>query len=209
MKTTQYVRQERAIAAADSGGIRERRLYGLRLLRDPEAMSSDKSLKHGVSAQLVAAAKARGLRLSDREIRRRIQCARAYPTDSQIGHAVADFETWRDLADANFPPYEALPGEPPSDWRTDAERATDRARALAALVDKQGSLFPLGLFEPVTTTLKELRDYAEEQEELTARFVEHGRRRREYLDDLIKAADDDLSVTWAEAQRRLDGPGEA
>ena len=203
MKTTQYVRQEKAIAVADSGGIRQRWLWGLRLLRDTEAMASEKSLRHGVTGQLIAAAKAGGLKLSDREIQRRLQCARAYPTESQIRQALADFETWDELHRANFPAYATPTDEPPADHRTEAERDHDRARALVELIGEQGTLFPLRDFEPTMTTLKELLAYTEQQEELTARFAEHGRRRRLYLDSLIEAADNDLSVTWQEAQDRL------
>lgn len=204
MKTSAYVRQERAIASADSGGIWERWIWGLRLLRDSSAMTeSGKSLQHGVTDQLVAAATAGGLRLSAREIQRRLQCARAYPTEAQIRRAVADFGTWRELSDANFPPFEAPEGEPVADHRTDAERDQDRARALVDLVGEQGTLFPLRDFEPVTTTLQELLDYTEEQEALTARFVAHGRKRRAYLNRLIDAADHDLTVRWQVAHRWL------
>jgi hypothetical protein len=204
MKTTQYVRQEKAISVADSGGIRQRWLWGLRLLRDTDAMSSPKSLRHGVAEQLTAAAKASGLKLSEREIQRRLQCARTYQTEAEIRHAVSDFETWHDLVGAGFPAYEAPEGEPLADHRTDAERDHDRARALVDLIGEQGSLFPLRDFEPVTTTLKELVDYTEQQEELTSRFVAHGRKRRAYLDSLIEAAEYDLSMVWREAHNRLD-----
>lgn len=206
MKTTQYVRQEKAIASADSGGIRQRWLWGLRLLRDPDAMSSEKSLRHGVTEQLIGAAIKAGRKLSDREIRYRLQAARTYQTEGQIGSAAADFESWRALCDADFPVYEADPDEPLADWRTDTERDHDRARSLADLVGDQGSLFPLRDFEPVTATLKELLDYTEQQDELTTRFAEHGRKRRAYLDNLIAAAGDDLSMTWQEAHDRLGGP---
>jgi hypothetical protein len=203
MKTTQYVKQEKAIALADTGGIRERWIWGLRLLRDPAAMSSPSSLRHGVAEQLVAAARAAGRKLSDREIRRRLQCARAYPTEAQIGRVLADFGSWYELSEAGFPAYEAPDGEPLADHRTDAERDHDHARALIDLIGEQGALFPLRDFEPVTTTLKELLDYTEQQEEMTARFVAHGEKRRAYLESLIRAAGNDLSVAWQEAHRRL------
>ena len=132
-----------------------------------------------------------------------MQCARTYPTEGEFRHAVAEFETWRDLASANFPAYEAPEGEPPADHRTDAERDRDRARALMDLIGDQGSLFPLRLFEPATTSLKELLDYTEQQEALTARFVEHGRKRRAEMDRLIAAAGNDLSMLWQEALNRL------
>lgn len=203
MKVTQYTRLEKAIAANSVADIRQRWMYGLRLLRDPEAMSeSGKSLKHGVTDQLIAYTKASGLKLSDREIRRRIQCARTYQTDSQIGHAVADFETWRDLAEAGFPAYEPEDGEPLSDHRTESERAQDRRKALALQHDDD-ALFPLRDFEPVETTLKDLQVYLEEMAGMTARFVERDRKRREYFDRMVEAAEGDLSTTWADAHELL------
>jgi hypothetical protein len=205
MKTTQYIRQEKAIAAADAGGIWQRWIWGLRLLHDPEAMSSEKSLRHGVTDQLIKAATKAGLKLSSREIARRLQCARIYPTEGQMFQAIHDFGCWSDLLNAGFPAYEAAVGEPPADYRTVAERAQDRARGLGDLVERQGAAFPLRTFEPIEALLKELQEYAEQQEELTARFLAHGQKRREYLDSLIEAAEGDLSMTWQAAQDRLEG----
>lgn len=199
MKTTQYVQQERAIAAADRGGIRERWMWGLRLLRDSEKIAPAGGLKHGVAEQLIAAATKRGLKLSDREIRWRLQCARAYPTETQIGNAITGFGTWFSLIQAGFPALEAPTDEPPADHRTPEEIRHDRARQLADLSDPQGSLFPLSQFEPVTATLKELQAYADEQADLTSRFVAHDAKRQGYLNDLIAAADGDLSATWHDA----------
>jgi hypothetical protein len=205
MKTTQYVRMERAIAAAAVNDIRGRWLWGLRLLRDPDAFSSGSSqLKPGRADELVRAANAAGLKLTVREIQFRLQCARAYPTETQIANAGSQFESWTDLRSAGFPAYEAPDGEPPADHRTEAERDHDRARALIDLIGEQGTLFPLSDFEPVVTTLKELQAYAEQMRELTSRFAERDRKRQEYLDCLIEAADGDLSMTWQDAHDRLD-----
>jgi hypothetical protein len=204
VKTTQYLRQERAIASADTSGIRERWAWGLRILRDPEAMAeSGKSLRHGVADQLIAAALQRGLKLSASEIRYRIQCARTYPTEAQIATACGDFETWSDLRNANFPPYEAPEDEPPADHRTHAEKQRDASRRLLDLVGEQGALFPLDQFEPTEVTLKDLQDYADEQRELTSHFVLRDQRRREYLEQLIDAAEGDLSLTWEAASQLL------
>jgi len=204
MKITQYVRQEKAIAAADSGGIRERWLWGLRLLRDPDAFAKGSSqLKPGTAEQLTAAATASGLKLSERELRYRLQLARVYPTEAEILQAIAEFETWSALIQANFPAFAAPDDEPPADHRTKAERDHDHARALLDLIGEQGALFSLRDFEPVTTTLKELQAYTEEMEGLTARFAERDKNRRVYLDSLIQAADDDLDMTWRDAQDRL------
>ncbi|MGH9247926.1 MAG: hypothetical protein ACRD0W_00175 [Acidimicrobiales bacterium] len=213
MKITQYMRQEKAINAADVKGIRERWLWGLRLLRDPDAIAPDErgrggtQLRKGVTDQLVQEAKARGFKLSTTEIKYRVQAARTYKTDSQISQATGEFDTWTDLIKAGFPGMESDPDEPPADHRTDQERAHARALALLELIGEQGALFPLDQFEPMTTTLEELEKYTEEQEELTARFVAHGRKRRKYLDSLKAAVGGDLNVTWQEAHEHAVAKG--
>jgi len=147
MKITMYIRMEKAISAGSVADIRQRWMWGLRVLRDAEMMSeSGKSLKHGVTEQLIAAAKAAGLKLSATEIRARLQCARAYPTEGQISRSTADFEYWSTLVHANFPAYDADPDERPADHRTDRERAQDRNRAMAALNSDDDALFPLHIF---------------------------------------------------------------
>lgn len=206
MKTTQYIRIERAISAAAKNDIRERWIWGLRLLRDPDAFAPGSTqLKPGRADELVRAAKAAGFKLTAREIQYRLQCARAYPTETQIANAGAEFEDWSSLRAAGFPAYEAPEGEPPADHRTDAERQRDHARALTDILGEQGTLFPLRDFEPHETPLKILAAYAEEMAELTARFAERDRQRRAYLDALIGAADGDLSVTWQAAHQRAFG----
>jgi hypothetical protein len=204
MKATQYVNQSRKIAAGDSGTIRDRWMQGLRLLRDPEVFAPGSSqLKPGAAAEWIEAHAKRGVTISERELRYRLQCARAYRTETEFGNAVAEFSTWHDLVQAGFPPFPGLDGEPPADHRTPEEIRRARARQLADITDAQGALFPLSDFEPVTATLKELQDYTAQGEELTARFVAHDKKRRAYLNCLIDAADGDLSMTWQEAHDRL------
>jgi len=203
INTTQYLRQE-AIATSDTRTIEGRWMYGLRLLHDPRAFAPGSSqLRPGVSEDLVATAKAAGLKLSEREIRYRMECARAYSSEAQIRHACAEFPDWVALRSAGFPPVEVAPDEPPADWRTDAERRHDQAAALIALIGNQGALFSLRDFEPTTSTLSDLTAYADEQDQLTDRFVAHGRKRRQYLDQLVAAAAGDLTMTWIEAHERI------
>jgi hypothetical protein len=206
MKTTQYVRQENAIGAAEAGGMRERWIWGLRLLRDADAFTPGSSqLKPGRADELIGAAKAAGRNLSEREIRRRLQCARTYRTETEFGRAVAEFQTWRELSDANFPRFDGDEGEPPADHRTDAERKRDLARAIADVIGEQGTLFPLDRFEPFESTLKDLADYAAEMSDLTERFRKRDAERRDYLDKLIEAAAGDLSTRWQDAHQRAYG----
>jgi hypothetical protein len=200
MRTTQYVAIDRRITAAETGSIRERWMYGLRLLRDPEAIAPGGGLRHGVTDQLIAAAKAHGIKLSATEIRRRLLCARAYPTEAQIVHAVDDFETWRDLSSANFPPYEDEEfDDEPADSRTPAERKRDLAKKLLEQTGMQEALFPLDQFEPAVTKLGDLFDYRDRQQAITDGFIATGERRREYLEALAKAVDNDMSKSWQEA----------
>lgn len=200
MKTSQYVRQENAIAAADAGGIRERWMWGLRLLRDADAFTPGSTqLKPGRADELVQAIKGAGRPISQREIQYRLRAARTYQTDSQIAQISARFENWSSLIAADFPAVESLPDEPLADHRTDAERKRDRARALADVLGEQGALFPLDSFEPVTTTLKELAEYAAEMAELTERFHRRDEVRRAYLESLIDATGGDMSISWHDA----------
>jgi hypothetical protein len=206
MKTAQYIRQEKAIHAATTNDIRQRWLYGLRLLRDVEAFAPGSSqLRPGWSDELVKSAKANNLKLSAREIRYRLQAARAYKTDSQIRQAAAEFDTWTALIAADFPPFESDPDEPPADHRTDDEKKRDAARRLAEIVGEQGSLFPLDQFEPTQAEIKDLRAYAEQMAELTERFAKRDKERLAYVDELAEAAGGDESMTWQEAHERLTG----
>lgn len=209
MKTTQYVRIERQITAAARNDIRERWLWGLRLLRDPDAFAPGSSqLKPGRAEELVKAAKAAGYPLTQREIQFRLQCARAYPTETQITNAGSQFEDWSALRSAGFPPFAAPDGEPVADHRTEAERRTDLARALAAAGEMnadQLALFPLDRYEPAVATLKEIADYASEMAALTARFAAQDRRRADYIDQLAEAVGGDMSMTWQDAHRRAFG----
>lgn len=206
MKTTQYIRIERAISAAATNDIHERWIWGLRLLRDPDAFAPGSSqLKPGRADELVRAAKAARFRLSEREIQYRLRAARAYPTESQIAQAAAEFSNWTALVGNGFPAFEAPEGEPPADHRTEAERQRDHARALTDLLGEQGTLFPLRDFEPNETPLKVLAAYAEEMAELTARFAARDGQRQAYLAQLIEAAGGDLSTTWQDAHLRAFG----
>ena len=205
MRRVSYERRERAIAAADAGSIRERWEYGRLLLVDDAMTTPAGNLRHGVLAGLIAAAVRAGRKVSGREIRRRVQCARVYPCESQIGHAVADFENWRDLAEAGFPAYPAADGERPYDPRStrDIERAHERSGA-DILPDpwEQRALFER--FDD-DATLGALKRYAEEQAELTARFSRRCDDRLAYLAELIKAVDGDLTATYGRARAVLEG----
>ncbi len=205
MRTERYKRIEQAIAASDSGGIWERWRYGRRLLCDAEATTVNGHLQHGVAERLIRTAARSGRKLSEREIQRRIQCARSYPTESQIRQLLTDFGTWDEVINGGFPPYPAAEGERPyNPLETDELRSQndDRGRRLI-----EHSWYVETLFDHLdkeTVTLAEMTRYAEEQDEITARFAAAGVKRHFMLDELIKAVNGDLTKTWAEAERALE-----
>lgn len=212
MRTERYKRIEQAIAASDSGGIWERWRYGRRLLCDADATHDNGRLQHGVRDRLIAAARRIGRTLSDTEIGYRLQAARAYETESQIRQILGEFDSWSALIQAKFPQVSAAEGERPyNPLETDELRAQndDRGRRLI-----EASWYTETLFDHLekdTTTLADMQRYAEEQDEITARFAAAGERRWFMLQSLIKAVGGDMNRTWAEAERALeesDGDGE-
>jgi hypothetical protein len=208
MKIAQYTTREAQIVSADSAGIRQRWMWGLRLLNDPAAFGQGSSqLRPGFAEALTKAAAKRGIKLSEREIRRRLQCARAYRTEAEFGQMLAEFQTWNDLHNANFPAVEAAPDQP-ADWRTESERTRDRNRAWLDITNGMDAMFPLSQFEPVETTLADLELFMKEQQEINDSFAATYDKRRQYLDCLEAAAEGDLSMTWQEAQDRLPDDGE-
>jgi hypothetical protein len=95
-----YLKLEQRIAADERGGIWHRWRYGRELLK---AKAGRKQLPHGMLGDLVREAGRAGLRLSETEIRYRIQCATAYETEAEVTKALGDFGSWSGLIQARFP----------------------------------------------------------------------------------------------------------
>jgi hypothetical protein len=217
MKLSQYTMREVQITTTDAAGMRQRWMWGLRVLADPQMFNPGSSqLKPGTRESLTAAAAKRGIALSDSEINRRLSCARTYKTEEEFRRAVAEFSTWRDLANANFPPRTLEPPvgqeftpEPPADWRTDAEKIHDRNRAYLDATNGMDAMFPLRDFEPVETTLADLelfmKDTDATHESIVAGHERTKAKRRAYLDSMEEAVGHDLTVTWQQAHDRLGG----
>lgn len=204
--TSPYRRIEKAIAAADAGSVWERWLYGRRLLCDPSATDNG-SLRPGKMAELVEAAhRAGGIRLAEEEILDRLAAARAYPRESQIRRARAVYGTWEALSEAEFPEFEADPGEQDYDPRTAAERAQQAERQLALGEPDQLTLFTLFPDDQFSemSTIGELRKYAAEMAAWTQRQAGKDAARLAYVSALADAVGGDESKTWAEAQAALD-----
>lgn len=213
MRYARYLRMEKYIAASDSGGIIERWKFGRRLLEDGTATTPAGNLRHGVLDRLITHATTRGYKLSEREVRYRLECARAYETEAQIGTASADFGDWTSLRVAGFPPVEVAADGEPYDPRDADERERDLGRRLARAGHQDGfdsisaDFWPTDTYGPLST-LAELAKYAEEMRELTQRFVRRDEERDRHLQALIAAVNGDLSVTWEAAETALRSPDE-
>src|SRR5258707_10860199 len=200
MRYERYKRIDNAIKASDSGGIWERWRYGRRLVCESEMTTARGYLQHGKIEWLT-----RRSGESERELQRRLQCARAYPQESQIRQLLTDFRTWDDVINSGFPPYPATEDERPyNPLETDEliqQREADRVRFDEDSQYEDGGLIPRDAF-PDSTPMLEISQFADRELELAARYTDKAQRRRFYVDSLIKAAGTDWqSMTLGEAER--------
>lgn len=204
MRLAAYRNLEKSIRAADAGSIRQRWEYGRLLLVEDDKTTAGGHLKNGVLAKLINTAAKSGIKISEREIRYRLECARTYPCESQIRQASAEFGYWWNLVAAGFPEYSKSDGELPFDPRTTDQLGRDAGRH-NPLPDNGWE--QRGLFESLdaeTSTLADAERYAAEMATLTARYARKDQERAAYLAELIKAVDGDMSKTLAEAQEALE-----
>jgi hypothetical protein len=202
MRLASYMRMEKTILASDGDTITERWKWGRRVLNDDTAVTPRGYLQHGVLDRYLAKAKSQGIRLSEREIQRRLKAARTYRTEAEIRHAVSDFNTWHDLVAAAFPEVTLDdPGEP-YDPRHHDEKLRDNGRKLRrAELERWQQSFP-GMDE--YTTLQDMVKLLAERQGLTSRRVREEAVLAGELQSLIDAVDGDLSATVEEALDALD-----
>jgi hypothetical protein len=213
MKFAEYGRIERAISASGHGTIVERWRYGRRLCCDPKMTTPAGNFKHGALEKLIRAS---GGKISERELRYRLECGRTYPKLSQIGRASADFDHWWNLIKAGFPAYAGDPDELPfnpletkeliKQHETQEERFREDGQYEGGGIfprdDCEGALIPRDTF-PGTTPMHEIDRWASENLELMSRGLDRAHKIRRYADSLIKAVNGDLQLSLDEAERRL------
>lgn len=204
-----YGRLEKAIAAADTGSIRQRWEYARRLLCDRTKTTPDGRLRYGVIDGLIAAAAKQGIKISRREIQYRFQAGRTYPSQAELAQLVAQVDSWKELIRAAFPPVELPLGSDlePFDPRTPEERARDAGEVLDSTAEQaggQGELFSYfrdGFDE--LSTIAELRKHAVDLREWTQRQANADDRRIAYVDKLSAAVGGDESKTVADANAAM------
>ena len=216
MRYGRYLRLEKNIAASDTGGVRERWAYGCRLLADGTATTPNGNLKNGVRAGLVAESAARGHKLSEREISRRLQCAKMYPTEAQLCQALAQYGAWSDLAEANFPPVELPEGTDPGE-PFDPRDADEKLRDANAELERRKAQNPeqLALWDwsprysfqgdehGPRSTLEQLYAACDVSERFTAGMAKYDADRRAYVDDMARECGGNLQASWFEGEKRL------
>jgi hypothetical protein len=217
MRYTQYLKLEKHIAASDAGGILERWRYGRHLLTDDGRITRNGHLKHGVLAELLGIAAKAGVVLAEREVQRRLQAARTYPTEVEIRLAADGFRLWSDLYNAGFPQVEVPdPGEPYDprsasdkwrDWDNEQKRrAEDSGMDPLFELPTHFSHDTYGPRTPVST----LVGACDESERYTSNMVKKDAERRSYVNELVAATGGNVGMAWYEAEGRrlgLDGLG--
>jgi hypothetical protein len=133
--------------------------------------------------------------------------AQPYGSYSAVGEESAGQE--RSLSPEDEDGGQEDRGDRPYDPRTTDEIIRDheaRGRRLLAQTWEPGE-YQLSLFKPdkldAESTLADLKKYADEQAELTARFAAIDQKRSDYLQKLIDAVHGDMSKTWREAEEAL------
>jgi hypothetical protein len=102
-KQSVYLKLETRIASEDRGGIMHRWRYGRELLK---ARKGYAKLPKGLTTELIVEATRAGLKLSEREIQRRIKLASVYTTEAELRQALTEFGSWSEIVNAGFPSVE-------------------------------------------------------------------------------------------------------
>lgn len=107
-----YDRIEQRILNADTGSCYYRWKWGRLVLCDPDLTHPNGRLLGGSIDTLIAKAWTHGSKLSRAEVKRRLQAARTYQTEAEIGSVLSQFPNWWALISAGFPAVEVPPDAP-------------------------------------------------------------------------------------------------
>lgn len=206
MTKPSYKSLQRAIARDDKHSIERRWEYGRAVLADPKKMAnSGDQLRAGAIEALIADARAVDSKLSEREIRYRLQCARAYKTVDQIRHVCAEYEDWSALRAAGFPEVAV------DEIETDPEDLADAIGEDDPLT--QEPLFDIPGFKPVLkiqgrktdladATVRDAIAYRDMCREMHANFGRTVAQVEASVQIMLDGADGDLDAKLIEAYER-------
>lgn len=197
-KKSIYLRLEGRIAADERGGIMHRWEYGRQLLK---AKAGRKQLPHGLLGDLVKAAIDAGLKLSEREIQRRIKCATVYDSEAKVRRALADFGSWSALDAAGFPAVVVdEPGLDPDEMHDGPPDAWEQMTLIPGFketVKVRGREIPLG-----EATVGEAVDYREKYRQMHEGFAKTLALIEVAVEAMLDGSGGDLDANAVEAWRR-------
>lgn len=109
-KPSIYLKHEMKIVANERGSIEERLRYGLDLIKEK---AGHKKLPVGKIELLIKEAAEAGIKISEREIQRRIKCAEVYVSVERFRRQYDGISAWTTLHEAGFPVVESTPEDLP------------------------------------------------------------------------------------------------
>jgi hypothetical protein len=195
-----FLALEVRIATDERDSIVNRWKYGRELL----AVKGDrKQLPHGMIGDLIKAAARAGLKLSEREIQRRMKLATVYGSEAKVRQALTDFGTWSDIVNANFPP---VVSDEPDGLESDGidlgapdrfEQMTLLIPGLSAELSVAGQKIPLAV-----ATVADVRAYRDTYRQIHENFGKRLARIEFALGVMEDGSDGDDSALAVEAWQR-------
>jgi hypothetical protein len=200
-----YLKREIAIMKGERGDTEQRWHYGCDLIKERKGFSK---LPKGRLNELIVEAVRAGLKLSEREIQRRIKLATVYGSLAELRHAVTEFGSWHDLVQAGFPAVE-IDEEDPIEEMEEVGVATPNVVEMP--------LFDIPGFKPTLringkkvdladATVRQAIDYRDMCREMHANFGRTVAQVESTVDVMIAGCDGDLDANALDAWRRATSP---
>lgn len=189
-----YLRREQKIAKGEQDGIVERWRYGRDLIKDK---AGKKKLPTGKIEYLINEAAQAGIKISEREIQRRIKCAEVYASEAQLRRSSDGIGSWTALHEAGFPTVDIDVSELGPDDLDDAGITTTapdewQQPTLIPGAPESGVLKIRKRSVPLAdATIGDFKAYCEQSTEMTENFIKRDtvlwasyRAMREVTDDM-------------------------
>jgi hypothetical protein len=203
-KQSIYLRLETRIASGSLKDVVARWRYGRSLLTDK---AGRKQLPKGKIEGLIKEAADAGIKVSEREIQRRIKCAEVYGSEAEVRRASDGLGSWTALHEAGFPTFESTE---PADLEAAGVNTgpPDEFEQLTLIPGAPAVLRVKGR-EPVeltTATITDFKAYCEQSAEITANFAKHDALLWSAYRAMLDGSDGDMDANAVEAWKR--GTGE-
>lgn len=203
-KQSIYLRLETRIASGSIKDVVARWRYGRSLLADK---AGRKQLPKGKIEGLIKDAADAGIKVSEREIQRRIKCAEVYGSEAEVRRASDGLGSWTALHEAGFPTFEST--EPADLEAAGIHTGPPDAFEQLTLIPGAPAILRVKGREPVDltdATLTDFKAYCEQSAEITANFAKHDALLWAAYRAMLDGSDGDMDANAVEAWKR--GTGE-